>query len=26
MYEMKNTFMYVFTLGIFVELKGVFGM
>jgi hypothetical protein len=26
MYEMKKTFMYVFTLGIFFELEGVFGM
>jgi hypothetical protein len=26
MYEMKKTFMYVFTLGIFFELEGVFGI
>jgi hypothetical protein len=26
MCEMKKTFLYVFTLGIFFELKGVFGM
>jgi hypothetical protein len=26
MYEMKNTFMYVFTLGIFFECEGVFRM
>jgi hypothetical protein len=26
MYEMKKTFMYVFTLGIFFKLEGVFRM
>jgi hypothetical protein len=26
MYEMKKTFLYVFTLGIFFEFEGVFGM
>jgi hypothetical protein len=26
MYEMEKTFLYVFTLGIFLELEGLFGM
>jgi hypothetical protein len=26
MCEMKKTFLYVFTLGIFLELEGIFGM